>query len=312
MRLFKNLLMTTQTNIKQFSHFFKGGQPLNPYVLRITGELQSQLDDAAKKRRQIETLKANADQNLKKAIQDQLRYTWTYNSNAIEGSSLTLGDTIFLLQEGITVSGKPFKDYLDAINHSHAIDYVHDAIQGSIPIDSFFLRSLNAILLEGVKTIAGFDSNKNPIQWRVVPGEYKTTPNYVIQPDSTIHHYVEPFDVPAQINDLCNWIQENHRTIHPVSLSAIAHYNFVRIHPFQDGNGRGARLLMNLLLMKNGYQPAVIQSTDRQKYLETLKAADSGNLTPFTSFIAQSVLDTQKTILDSLCKKSNNNNSKAS
>src|SRR5262245_57616735 len=100
------------------------------YQVRITSNLTASLEKADKLKQEICKKRLKTNGNLQKAINDKLRYLWTYNSNAIEGSRLTLGDTIFFLQEGLTVSGKPLKDFLDAQNHSEAIDYLHDFIQG--------------------------------------------------------------------------------------------------------------------------------------------------------------------------------------
>ncbi len=104
------------------------------------------------------------------------------------------------------------------------------------------------------------------------------------------------------MEQLCKWIDQNLESQHPAITGAIAHYNLVRIHPFDDGNGRGARILMNLILMKKTYPPAVIKNEDRQIYLETLTLANRGNVAPFVEFVTKSLLDTQEMMIDELKK----------
>jgi Fic family protein len=126
---------------------------------------------------------------------------------------------------------------------------------------------------------------------------YKRLPNHVLQADGTIHHYTEPRQVPDEMEKLCQWINDNLAKQHPFITSAIAHYNLVRIHPFDDGNGRGARILMNLILIKKGYPPAIIRNEQRRHYLNALHEADKGQIEAFLRFIADSLIKTQKTIL---------------
>lgn len=285
---------------RSFSTFFEDNPLQQYYKIKMTSELRENLERVDELRTEIQQLRSKTNGNLNEAIQTKLRFLWTYNSNAIEGSKLSLGDTIFFLQEGLTVGGKTLKDYLDAQNHSEAIDYLYDTVKNKLPIDAFLLKSLNAILMKGVDFIPGLDANGNPIQRKLISGQYKKGLNYVIQPDGTTHQYVEPFLVPQQVEDLCQWIKTNPENYHPCLVSAIAHYNMVRIHPFQDGNGRGARLLMNIILMREHYYPANIEIEKRKEYLDCLKLADKGELVPFCLFVAGSLVNTQNIVLDEI------------
>lgn len=260
--------------------------------------LRERLDNLEHTKQEISERRARTNGNLVQAIHQKLRCLWTYHSNAIEGSRLSLGDTIFFLQEGLTVGGKPLKDFLDARNHDEAIDYLYNTVTGEYDIDCQHLRSMNQLLLQGIDTIPAVDQMGRPVQKKLYSGQYKSDPNYVLQPDGTIHEYVEPHLVAGQLSDLCQWI--NHSQLHPVATASIAHYNMVRIHPFQDGNGRGARLLMNLILLKADYIPAVIVVDQRDRYLAALKAADQGNLSPFVAFVADAVQNTQAVVLDEI------------
>lgn len=242
------------------------------------------------------------------AIQQKLRAEWTYNSNAIEGSTLTLGETIFFLQEGLTVEGKPFKDFLDARNHAQAIDLLFDVIAQQRSISAGLIKELNALLLAGVTATPALSPQGQKVQKAATPGQYKQQPNHVLQQDGSIHHYVEPLQVAAEMDALCDWIKAGRQNQqppqktapHPLIIAGIAHYNMVRIHPFDDGNGRGARILMNLILLMAGYTPIIVQNTQRRAYLQALAQADQGDISNFLQFIAASMHATQTMILDAL------------
>lgn len=287
-------------NLRAFSALFEGTNLHQYYHIPQSPLLNNSLLELDNLKDKIKLGQSKANGNLQTAVHDKLRFLWTYHSNAIEGSKLSLGDTIFFLQEGLTVSGKPLKDFLDAQNHAQAIEYLYEVVRKTYPIDAHLLSSLNALLLKGVEYIPGKDAAGNHVQRRIYPGEYKKDPNYVIQPDGTMHEYVEPHLVSPQIDGLCQWISKSSDNYHPVITAAIAHYNFVRIHPFQDGNGRGARLLMNLVLMRERYFPAIIAVEERKQYISCLKEGDKGNLLPFVQFVAQSIIKTHTQVLDEI------------
>lgn len=234
------------------------------------------------------------------AIQQKLRAEWTYDSNAIEGSTLTLGETIFFLQEGLTVEGKPFKDFLDARNHAEAIDMLFEVVAQKRVISEGLIKEINALLLAGVQSTPALDSQGRRVQKPATPGQYKTQPNHVLQQDGSIHHYVEPLQVPLEMQQLCEWVNAQMGQLHAVTVAGIAHYNMVRIHPFDDGNGRGARILMNLILLIQGYTPVIVRNVKRRIYLQALAKADTGDIEPFLEFIADSMLDTQQVIMTTL------------
>lgn len=270
--------------------FYTIGETLElPKLLNQIDQFQSQIN-----------IQKSLQPELWAMIQEKLRVDWTYDSNAIEGSVLTRGETLFFLQEGLTVEGKPFKDFLDARNHAQAIDYLYQIITDKRNITEGFIKELNALLLLGVTHTDGVTETGAKVKKPATPGQYKRLPNHVLQADGTIHHYTEPFQVPDEMEQLCQWIQDHLANQHAIITGAIAHYNMVRIHPFDDGNGRGARILMNLILIKKGYPPAIIRNAQRRQYLATLSQADNGDLQPFLLLVANALINTQKIILEDL------------
>lgn len=273
---------------------------VNPnYEIKPDSSLEKMLDISDQLKNDID-VKRPIEGDLWKTIEDKLLVEWTYNSNAIEGSTLSFGETLFFLKNGLTVEGKPFKDFIDAKNHAEAIDFLYDVINKRRGITTSLVKEFNAFLLSGIKSTPAVDRVGNRIEKKATPGEYKLLPNHVLQSDGLIYEYVDPLQVPSEMEFLCNWINENIDNLHPIIVAAVAHYNMVRIHPFDDGNGRGARILMNLILIEKGFPPTIIKNQSRRKYIEALSEADRGNLNKFIEFIAESCIDTQNSILENL------------
>jgi Fic family protein len=262
-------------------------------------ELAPKFDLVDTLRKRIDA-KKDQDDFLWGTIVDRLRTDWTYHSNGIEGSTLTRGQTHFFLSEGLTAQGKPFKDFLDAQNHAEAIDMLFDVVADKLPISESFIKEINALILRGVEFTPAKNARGQLVNKTATPGAYKQLPNHVQQPDGTVHFYVEPIHVHDEMEALAAWIISAMETMHPIHVAAVAHYNMVRIHPFDDGNGRGARILMNLILMHKGYFPAVVLLETKPDYLEALTQADKGNLVPFISFVADTVITTKQSVLEVL------------
>ncbi len=273
--------------------------PLQPAYPAAAPELLAQFKRADALRAQIDAQK-NQDASLWQTIVQRLRTDWTYHSNGIEGSTLTRGETHFFLSEGLTVEGKPFKDFLDAKNHAQAIDLLFEVVASQQPITEGFIKNMNALILFGVDATPAKNAMGMRVQKKATPGQYKLLPNHVEQADGTIHAYVEPIHVPGEMQALVTWVNAAALTRHAIHVAAVAHYNMVRIHPFDDGNGRGARILMNLILMKAGYFPAVVRLETKRRYLETLSLADHGDMTPFVGFVADTVIATKESVLEVL------------
>ncbi len=251
------------------------------------------------KNSQVDRLK-KSNSDLWKTILFKLKVDWTYNSNSIEGSTFTRGDTIFFLNEGLTVKGKPLKDHLDTRNHADAIDLLFDIVSNKREISESIIKEINALLLLGLKSTPAMTPEGQIIQKKATSGQYKTQANHVLQQDGTLHKYIEPIKVQSEMEALVKWINENIDKKHPCYVASVAHYNMVRIHPFDDGNGRGARILMNLILLKKGFFPAVIRMENRQDYIEALQQADRNNLKPFIEFITKELIVTLEDIINNI------------
>lgn len=196
-------------------------------------------------------------------LKENLIVDWTYNSNAIEGSTLTLQETKVILEDGITVGGKSLREHLEAINHKDAIEYIEESLKE--PLTQGLIKNIHGIVLKGI-------DDKNAGIYRKVnvhiSGAKHTPPEFV--------------HVQEEMDKFENWYNTKAKDIHPVLRSAMVHTEFVGIHPFIDGNGRTARLLMNMELLKAGYPPVVIPVAERLDYYNALDAAHvDKNYEPF-------------------------------
>ncbi len=183
----------------------------------------------------------------------------TYTSNAIEGNTLTRRETAVVIEKGLTIGGKSLKEHLEACNHAHAIDFVRSLVKKKpAQVSAHNVLMIHDLILKGI-------DDENAGHYRSVP--VRISGSTVILPN--------PRKVPDLMDDFFSWLRSRPK-LHPVDLAGEAHYRLVSIHPFVDGNGRTARLLMNLLLMMQGYPPAIIRKRDRLAYLGALENAQLG------------------------------------
>lgn len=250
-------------------------------------------------KQQIDNLRPLSEPQ-EKAIQERLRIEWTYNSNALEGNTLTFGETLFFLREGLTSEGKPLKDYLEAKNHSEAIEGLEEIINSERSLTEGVIKELHAVLMKGMEFSIAKGGHGQLVQKPIHPGKYKLLPNHVLTFSGKIHHYVEPIHVKGEMEKLLTWVHSA-KGLDPVEKAAIFHYRFVAIHPFDDGNGRMARLLMNLILMKAKYPPCIIKMVHRKSYLKALEEVDlKKTIEPFIEFVSEELLATLEVILSIL------------
>jgi Fic family protein len=207
------------------------------------------------------------DNDIREALLVQLRNLWTHTSTAIEGNTLTLGETAFVLEEGLTISGKPLKDHEEVVGHARAIDLVYDFIRKKSDLTEKDLFDLH----KAVQTERIIDVYKPVGAWKVEPNSTVI----VSGDDQIIFEYASPKDVPELMQ---SWLALFQNTCKEKTLNreealtayVFLHISFVRIHPFWDGNGRIARLIANIPVIKAGYPPIIIPKERRQEYIEAL------------------------------------------
>jgi len=227
-----------------------------------------------------------------KLIQDQLMLLWTYNSNAIEGNTLTYNETSFYLLRGLTAKGKSLEEHLEISNHRDALNFLEETLKDKkFVLSEKLIRELHQILFKGIDSIKiGVSGKEQFIPLKA--GKYKEQDNHVLKADGTIHYYVPAVAVSSEMQALVKWVHEQWGKLHPIELAAHLHYRFVRIHPFLEGNGRVARLIMNLILLYHGYPPAIIKNEFKNNYYHCLEKADEGNLNEFIQLVAKEVSNT--------------------
>ena len=225
-------------------------------------------------------------------VEQKLRLESNYHSNAIEGNSLTLGETRSLILHGVTARGKPMRDHLDIQGHDDAVKAIERALQEEEGMTEVFIRNLHRVLLKQPYETEAITPDGRRSTRPIALGEYKTTPNNVKTSTGETYYFTPPEQVKPEMTDLLDWYRAQEAGgEHPVIIAATFHYRFVRIHPFDDGNGRMARLLMNLILIKHGYTIALVQSREREHYLLQLERADrTEELAQFVDYVASCCL----------------------
>ena len=219
--------------------------------------LERLIADIAEKKAELDRLRPlspHALHNLEHAHDLEL----TYTSNAVEGNTLTQLETNLVVEQGITVGGKTLKEHLEAVDHFAALGYVRTLAARSSVLTEHDIRTLHALALK----------RADPD----IAGAYATSNRYVMT-DRGRHAFPTPAEIPALIGDFGSWLREAPAT--PDAAFA-AHLRLVEIHPFNDGNGRTARLLMNLMLIRGGYPPVSVRPADRLAYLGAIQNAQAG------------------------------------
>lgn len=227
----------------------------------------------------IEELKAELDtrrpltQGELERLNDEFMIEFTYNSNAIEGNTLTLQETAMVL-EGITIDQKPLKDHLEAVGHKDAFLYVQDIVSNKMPLTEFVIKNIHSLVL----------MNKPEDK-----GVYRRVPVRIM---GAFTEPVQPYMIEPKIKELLAENEKRKATMNIIERVARFHLEFESIHPFIDGNGRTGRLLMNFELMQNGYPPINVKFTDRKRYYEAFDSfSRNQNATPMTNLIAEYVTE---------------------
>ena len=212
---------------------------------------------------QLSALRPLPEEALKK-IQDALDIEYTYESNRIEGNTLTLQETALVVNEGVTISGKSMREHLEAINHAEAISYIKDIANQDIEISERTIKEIHALILHGID--------------RENAGRYRTVPVMI---SGSTHMPPQPYLIEKQVEDfILRLKQMEMEKVHPVLIAAYLHDELVRIHPFIDGNGRTSRLLMNLYLLRHGYVIITLKGSNDAKvnYYKALEKSHTEQL----------------------------------
>jgi Fic family protein len=231
----------------------------------------------------IDSLKKSIDmhrpfsKNLAKSLHEKLIIEWTYNSNAIEGNTLTMSETKVVL-EGITIGGKSMFEHLETINHRDAILFVEDLVLDKETFTEWNIKNIHALIL---KEIDNENAGKYRMENVVISGAKHIPPKH--------------YEVNNIMQKLISEYNNDWKDYHPIIRAVLLHGEFVKVHPFIDGNGRTARLLLNFELMKNGYTPIIIKTDNRAKYYDVLDLAHTTmNYEPFIKLVSELVIESEK------------------
>jgi Fic family protein len=256
---------------------------------------------------QIDSLKKEADSlrpfkpESERRFWEKFRLEFNYNSNHMEGNTLTYGQTKLLLIFDRLSGDIKGRDVEEMKAHNVALKMITELSSDPETIlTEKLIREINEIILVRPFYNDAITPDGQPTKRLITPGAYKKHPNSVLLPDGNMFYYASPEETPALMGDFVEWYKHNKDEIHPVRLAALMHYKLVRIHPFDDSNGRTTRLLMNFILMQNGYAPAVIESKKKDAYLAALNKADVGDIGAFEEYIAGISLRWQEIFLKAI------------
>lgn len=245
-------------------------------------ELQTTFDRLYKKKQVLQTSRPLPNIALNK-IKESLSIEWTYNSNSIEGNTLSLRETQMVLQEGITVKGKSLREHFETHNHDKAIDYLYHIVSDDYVLRSIDILSIHSLVLRSIEEdFAG----------RIRNGGVRISGANFIPPNAN--------KVSEYLDELIDFVNTNPLELNDIELATVFHHKLVWIHPFFDGNGRTVRLAMNLLLMRCGFPPAIILKNDRKKYYEALNQANGGNYQKLTLLMCQALERTLNIYINAL------------
>ena len=229
----------------------------------MSEDINVMLKEVDVQKEQLSALRPLPEEALKK-IQDALDIEYTYESNRIEGNTLTLQETALIVNEGVTISGKSMREHLEAINHTEAISYIKDIAKQDIEISERTIKEIHALILHGID--------------RENAGRYRTVPVMI---SGSTHIPPQPYLIEKQMEDfILRFKQMEKEKVHPVLIAAYLHDELVRIHPFIDGNGRTSRLLMNLYLLRHGYVIITLKGSNDAKvnYYKALEKSHTEQL----------------------------------
>ncbi len=252
-------------------------------------KINARIEELFNQWKNLQLLKPKDQERFDKKV----RLEWNYHSNHIEGNTLTYNGTKALLDEGKEEGIHPPRDYKEIKAHDLAVSKIREfAKDKERKLNEVTIRDLNQIILKEPFWKDAVTSDGQKIKKKIIPGQYKTKPNHVITEEGSIFKFVEPYDVPIKMEELMEWF---HKEMESSSLSiaffiAHLHHKFIVIHPFDDGNGRIARLWINYVLLYFGYPPLVIKSEDKRNYFAALQRADNDDVDSLAIYLGKSLI----------------------
>jgi Fic family protein len=219
--------------------------------------MDSLRDAIVAKKRRLDSLRPLSTEAMNK-LEHYYDLEITYTSNAIEGNTLSAVETTLVIEQGITISGRPLKDHLEALDHYDAIRYVRELAREKTVLSEGDVRNVHRLVMQRSRPDIG--------------GKYADLARYV-RTDKGRHMFPSPMEIPARMGDFASWLSSAEDT---PETAFQAHLRLVDIHPFNDGNGRAARLLMNLILIRAGYPPIAVRPEDRPEYIRALQKMQAG------------------------------------
>jgi Fic family protein len=240
-------------------------------------QIQNLLNQADELQKKLLSFRPMDEISLK-SLRDYYRVGLTYSSNALEGNSLTESETKVVIEDGLTIEGKPLREIYEATGHAKAYDYMQQLAIDE-PLSEEVICQLHKLFYQQI-------DEENAGKYRKVPVFISGSKYGVAQVDK----------IETEVKKLVEWYNKNEQKLHPIVLAAHLHKRFVFIHPFVDGNGRVARLLMNLALIRNEFNIALIPSILRAEYVYSLEKAHTDD-TPFLQFIIERVIATQQDLI---------------
>ena len=245
-------------------------------------EMQTTFDRLFEKKQVLQSSRPLPNIALQK-IKESLSIEWTYNSNSIEGNTLSLRETQMVIQEGITIKGKSLREHFETHNHDKAIDYLYTIVNDNYVLRSIDILELHRLVLRSIE---------DDFAGRIRNGGVRISGANFTPPNAN--------KVSDLLDDLIHFININPLELNAIELATVFHHKLVWIHPFFDGNGRTVRLAMNLLLMRCGFPPAIILKNDRKKYYEALNQANNGNYQKLTLLMSQALERTLNIYINAL------------
>lgn len=248
----------------------------------VSANLENLLNELNRLHEQWSTQKPLNATQLRK-MEEYFSLNYTYESNRIEGNTLTLQETHLIVNEGITVGGKSMREHLEAINHAEAIAFLSELVKEKVAFTERILKQIHYLILKGID--------------RENAGVYRSIG---VRISGSSHIPPEPYLLGSLMEEVFDYYEKNKKVLHPVVLAAEMHERIVRIHPFIDGNGRTTRLVMNLILMQNGYPIANIKGdiNNRMRYYAALENAPTDERNSFRELIAETAIQSLKEHLE--------------